>query len=79
MPRVAINRKKYMLTDLSEWITGRMKTLNLRQSDVGAMIGISQPAFRQRLISGIFTTEQLFILFKELNASDEEILRLSKW
>ncbi len=78
MPRVAINKKKYMLKDLSEWITGRMKTLGLTQSDVGELLGITQQAFCQKVAQCNFKYSELLPLLKRLQATDEEILRLMK-
>lgn len=84
MPRVAINRKIYMLRDLAEWIEGRMSTKHLRQEDVAQWIGINQQSMSRRLKQAkegkenAFSAGELITLFKNLDASDEEILRLTK-
>lgn len=78
MPRVAIKKKEYMVTDLSKWIVGKMYEMKLRQSDLAEMIGVSQPAFCQRLKKGMFSYEDLLTLLKNLNATDEEILKMMK-
>ena len=78
MPRVRLNRKKYMVKDLSEFIIGRMRTLGLTQAQMGKEINISQQAFGHRLQNSLFSYEELLVLFKKLNATDEEILRLMK-
>lgn len=80
MPRVAINKKKYMIADLPGWISGRMHREKKKQSEIARTIGISQPAMSNRLNSNedIFTYGDLLTLFKELNATDEEILKLMK-
>ena len=78
MPRVRLNRKKYMVRDLSEFIAGRMRTLGFTQAQMGKEINISQPAFGNRLEKGLFSYGELITLFKKLNATDEEILRLMK-
>lgn len=78
MPRVAINKKKYLQKDLREWMKGRMDTLGKTQEHMGQMLNISQPAFGARLKNGKFDNIQLYIIFKELEASDDEILRLMK-
>lgn len=78
MPRVAIKKKEYMISDLSKWLVGKMYENHLRQEDLGKLIGVSQPAFCNRMKKGLFTYEDLLILFKELKASDEEILKLIK-
>lgn len=78
MPRVAIKKKDYMVTDLSKWIVGKMYELDLTQSDLAEMIGISQPAFCQRLKKGMFSYIELLTLLKRLSATDEEILKMMK-
>lgn len=81
MPRVAINKKKYMIKDLPAWIVGKMHTERKRQSDVAKEIGITQPAMSVRLKRDeldSFSYGDLLTLFKVLNATDEEILRLMK-
>ena len=80
MPRVAINKKKYMIADLSGWIVGKMHTEKKRQPEIAEAIGITQPALSYRLNSSTdtFTYGDLITLFKKLNATDEEILRLMR-
>lgn len=84
MPRVAINRKIYMLRDIAEWIEGRMSTKGLRQEDVAQWININQQSMSRRLKQAkegkenAFSVGELITLFKKLDATDEEILRLTK-
>ncbi|MBD5529726.1 MAG: hypothetical protein HDR02_15185 [Lachnospiraceae bacterium] len=83
MPRVAINKKTYMLRDLAEWIEGRMSTKGLRQEDVAQWININQQSMSRRLKQAregkdAFKVGELFTLLKNLDATDEEILRLTK-
>lgn len=84
MPRVSINRKTYMLRDLAEFIEGRMSTKHLRQEDVGQWLGINQQSVSRRLKQAkegnnkAFNVGELIILFKNLDATEEEILRLTK-
>lgn len=49
MPRVTIKKKEYMISDLSQWIAGRMYAKKLRQQDMAETIGITQSAFCQRM------------------------------
>lgn len=78
MPRVAIKRKEYKLSDFSKWLVGEMKEKKLKQSDIGKLLGISQPAVSQRLESGNFTYDQLLILFDKLQTPEKDIIRLMK-
>lgn len=78
MPRVAINKKKYLQTDLREWMKGRMDTLGKNQTYMGEKLNMSQQAFGKRLRNGHFDNVQLYVIFKELEATDEKILQLMK-
>ena len=78
MPRVAIKKKEYMISDLSQWIKGRLYAKKLRQEDVANLLGISQSAFSHRLRLSYFTYGDLLSILKYLDATDEEILRLMK-
>ena len=83
MPRVAINKKKYMLQDLYVWIDGKMSLKDIHQEDLGNILGITQEAVFYRL-KGLkcgkdtFKHMDLAIIFKTLEATDEEILRFMK-
>lgn len=83
MPRVTINRKKYMLQDLYIWINGKMLLKDVNQTRLGEMLGITQQAASIRL-SGLkkgrdtLKHNDLAIIFKEFEATDEEILRFMK-
>lgn len=80
MPRVTLKKKEYMIADLPGWIAGRMHRKKLRQEDVAKTIGIKQPSFSERLSKGgdVFSYGDLLTLFEELDATDEEILRLMR-
>lgn len=78
MPKVALKKKEYMLSDFGEWVVGRMKKLKINQECAGEMLGISQPAFCQRLKKNQFSISDAMTFFKEFKATDEEILRLMK-
>lgn len=76
MPRVRIKKKEYKVSDLSKWIVSKMYERHLKQEYLAECIGISQPAFCNRLKKGLFSYDELLTLFKELEATDEEKLRL---
>lgn len=78
MPRVSIKKKDYMISDLSKWIVGKMYETKVRQREMAELLGITQPAFCQKLKSSYFTYGELLSVFKYLKATDEEILRLMK-
>ena len=78
MPRVPLNRKKYLQADLREWMTGRMDRLGKNQEYMGKKLGITQQAFGKRLREGHFDNLQLYVIFRELEAEDGTILKLMK-
>lgn len=78
MPRVAIKKKEYKVSDFSKWIVTKMYEHHLKQSDLAELIGISQPAFCNRLKKGLFSYSEILTLLEKLSATDEEILRLMK-
>lgn len=83
MPRVAINKKKYMLRDLYVWINGKMLLKDVNQTRLGEMLGITQQAASVRLCGlkegrDTLKHNDLAIIFKEFEATDEEILKFMK-
>jgi predicted transcriptional regulator len=78
MPRVHINKKKYMISDFRVWVIGKMNVLGKSQADMGNLLGISQPAFGKRLRTSNFDYSQIITIFKELQATDEEIVKFMK-
>lgn len=78
MPRVLIRKKEYKVSDFSKWIAGKMYENHLSQNDLAKLIGISQPAFSNRLKKGMFDYTEMLTLLKELKATDNEILKLMK-
>lgn len=78
MPRVAIKKKEYMVSDLSKWMVGKMYETGVNQSDLAQLIGISQPAFSARLKRGSFSYSDMLTILKRLNASDKEIIKLMR-
>lgn len=78
MPRVHINKKKYMISDFRVWVIGKMNVLGKSQADMGNLLGISQPAFGKRLKESNFDYSQIITIFKELQATDEDIVKFMK-
>lgn len=78
MPRVQLYKQKYMEEDLSNWIIGRMRIMKKSQAYMGKLIGISQVAFGKRVRKANFEYLQLIVILKELQATDEEILKFMR-
>lgn len=78
MPRVAIKKKDYLLSDFSEWVIGRMKTLGYTQEQMGAKLGIGQSTFSEKVRQKKFTLADVITILQVLGASETEIVRLMK-
>ena len=76
MPRVSIKKKDYMAQDLCDWIRGKLRRKHWTQKQLGEKINLSQPAMYKRLSNGKFDFAELLVIFKELEATDEEIVKL---
>ena len=83
MPRVSINKKQYMIQDLTGWIVGKIHTNGMKQADVAEALGITPQAFSARLKKDrrgnpkdVFSYGDLLTIFSVLGATDEEKLRL---
>ncbi len=84
MPRIALNKKSYMLKDLPGLLIGKAYTKKLKQGDIAKYLGITHPSLSERFKRcredgvDIFHYGELLTLFKELEFTDEEILRMMK-
>jgi len=75
MPRVSIKKKDYMVQDFGDWVRGRLRRMHRSQQSFADILGISQPALNRRLDNGKFYYSEMLEIFKELEATDEEILK----
>ena len=79
MPRVlplgVMERKKQEFT---KWIRGKCAAERIRHEQIGRAWSVTQPAASCRLKSGNINYADLVILFKELHATDDEILQIMK-
>ena len=78
MSRVALKRREYKAGNFGEWLVEKMHTKKLTQTDMGKLLGITQPAFQNRLKKGLFSYSEMLIIFETMGASDTEILNLMK-
>lgn len=78
MPRIHLKKKEYLKTDLRLWVSGKMKILGKNQEHMGEALEISQQAFGTRLREANFTNDQLYVIFKELEATNDDIIRLMR-
>ena len=55
-----------------------MRRKKIPQKHFAEMMGIQQPAFSHRLEKGLFKQVELIMLFRELEATEEEVLKFMK-
>ena len=75
LPLSAIERKKLEFT---KWIRGKCAAERIRHRQLAEKWHIAQPTATNRVNSGEIKYSDLVILFKVLDATDEEILRMMK-
>lgn len=78
MPRITSKRKQYKISDLSEYIVGKMYSQDIRQSALAEKLEISQPQLSYKLKNSSFTYGDLLTIFEFFGTNDGEILRLMK-
>lgn len=78
MPRITSRRKQYKEKDIGAWIAGKMREARLTQEYMADKLGISQQAYGQKLRRSQFSYADLLTILQEINASDEEIIKLMR-
>lgn len=76
MPRVSINADKYRQFDTSQLIQSYQVRAKKTQQDMADILGITQPAYRKKLLNVNFTLKDIQRMYKPLELSAEEILWL---
>lgn len=72
------DREKRYRKRLTEFIVGRMETMNLKQKDLSKELNISQQNVSYRIKNCTFSGVELLNLFRILQATPEEMDRLRK-
>lgn len=78
MPRIKAKKKEYMMKDFHDWLISKMRIQGVTQKDLAEKLNITQPAVCQRLKKNNFNIGDLIIIWHELGATDEEILKMMK-
>lgn len=80
MPRVTINKEKYMEADAVAFIEGKTRGTRQSDKDIAEILGLSPPAYCQRKKNGKmnFNYLELVKMFKQLRFTDEEIVKFMK-
>lgn len=75
LPLGEVERRKIAF---SKWIKGKKATEDVTNGMIGSKLGMTGQAVGQKNKNSQYDFGELLILFKELKATDEEILRLMK-
>lgn len=76
MPRVAINRKKYIQSDFTKWLVGEIYGLGMKRYEFAEAIGMSGQLLSYKIKNNSFCMEDLICIFQYLGTEREEIGRL---
>lgn len=75
LPLSEVERKEVVF---SKWIKCKKATEDVTNAMIGELLGMTGQAVGQKNKKSQYEYEELLLLFKKLNATDEEILRLMK-
>lgn len=75
LPLSNTERKK---EEFRKWIKGKRSSEDVTQEMLGQKMGVTQQAAGKKVNKSQYSYTDLLILFKAVNATDEEILRLMK-
>ena len=78
MPRVNELKPMYMAKDIGSNIVGLMFRKGVSQTDLAKELGITQGGLHYKLFNNSFSYRDLLVIFRRLELTDEEIVRLMK-
>lgn len=80
MPRVTINKEKYIEADAVAFIEGKTRESRQKDKDVALAIGLAPPTYCKRKREGKLKFEYLELvkIIQALSLTDEEIIRLMR-
>lgn len=76
MPKSYITKQEKLNKDLSAWIYGQAKVMQVTQKQLADAIGIKQPSLNYKLRHGSFTFQDLTAVFGILEPDNETLARL---
>lgn len=77
MPRIKSKKKDYMLTDFNVWVAGQLHIREMKQSELGDLLGIPQQSVSQRLRGQTpWTLKEAIIVLHEFQADEKKVSQL---
>ena len=71
--RIEALKTEYQLSDLSLYILGSMKSQKINQSDMAAVLDMTQSNFSKKLKNCTLTARDLMIIFKKLGTPTQKV------
>lgn len=78
MPKTFVSDTDRAIDKFKKWYKTSKATHDINDEQIAKKIGISQPAISQKMNGGTISLRDALIIFREMNASDEEILKLMR-
>ena len=79
MPKISFDAYERKINGFCKWLRGKKAEEDLTNKALGAALGVTNSAVSYKLRGkSIITYKDLLVFFKEVKASDEEILRFMK-
>lgn len=80
MPRVAINKYKYILKDAAKFLNGKTRGCGLYDKDMATVVGLSPPAYCQRKKPDKMELSYINLvkIIEKQNWTDEEIVKFMR-
>ena len=79
MPRITELKPNYMANDIGMVIAGYMKRKRISPRKMGEALGISRQGMEYKLDNNAFSYKDIIIVFHELELTEEQILRHTKY
>lgn len=76
MPRTYLSERQRITARIQRMIIGQMAVLNLKQKDLAAVWGITQPAAGYKIRNGAITIAEFIEANKVLQFTDGEMLEM---
>lgn len=77
MPRIKSKKKDYMITDFNAWVAGQLYVNDMKQSELGHLLGIPQQSVSQRLKGySNWNLPEIIIILHRFGVDSEQLAQL---
>lgn len=78
MPKTFVSDTDRAIDKFKRWYKIAKASNDITDEQIAKKIGVSRPAVTQKMKGGTISLRDALIIFREMNASDEEILQLMR-